>query len=227
MIAWWNELSTLNQVFYCVATFFSVLFLWQFISSLIGLSGGEADIDTGADADVDADIDVDGDLDLDDIEAHSIEEAGESVMAFRILSVRAIVAFFTLFSWAAALYLDAWQGQRISDVLIRATIWGLAAWVLVAVLVHWMRKLAETGTMRLRSCVSNRGTVYLDIPADGQGEIRVNVGGRITLVRARGAGGAGIEAGTPVRVVRLLNSSSVEVQQVKAGQEQPAEEGEQ
>jgi hypothetical protein len=213
MMDWWNDLSTLNQVFYGAAAFFSLIFAWQFIASLIGLSGGDVDVEAGPDADVDADIDAGDGMDLDDVEAHSIEDAAESVAAFRILSVRAILAFFTLFSWAGAMYLDA--GKPLGNTLILALVWGLAAWVFVAVLIHWLRKLAETGTQQLSTCVGKRGSVYLDIPADGQGEVRVNVSGVVSMVKARAAGGRAIKAGTPVQVVRMLDGSSVEVQPVE------------
>ena len=95
MNEWWNSLDALNKAFYMGAGFFSLILLWQFLTSLIGMGGD------GADIDVDADLDVDG-LDLDDIEAGAIEEAGETIAAFKILSLRAILAFCTLFCWAAA-----------------------------------------------------------------------------------------------------------------------------
>ena len=40
MEAWWTGLSTLNQGLYIVAIFFSALFLWQLVASLVGLGGG-------------------------------------------------------------------------------------------------------------------------------------------------------------------------------------------
>ena len=212
MMDWWNGLGTLNQVFYGCAAFFSVIFLWQFISSMIGLAGGDVDVE----ADVDTDVDVDTDIDLDDIEAHSIEEAAESAVAFRILSVRAVLAFCTLFSWAAALYMDS--GKSTGHAIVLATAWGLGAWLFVAVLLHWLRKLAETGTPQIGTAVGRRGTVYVDIPAAGQGEVRVLVSGAVTLVKARGAGHSPIEAGTPVRVVRTLDSTSIEVEPVDSEQ---------
>jgi len=103
MWQWWTELSSLVQGFYVAAAALSLLFLWQFIASLIGLAGGEGGVDA---VDVDTDIDVGAGLDLDDIEVHSLEEAAESMAGFRMISLRAILAFATLFCWAAALYLD-------------------------------------------------------------------------------------------------------------------------
>lgn len=218
MMEWWDGLELLNKIFYGAAGFFSIIFLWQFIATLIGLSHGEGEFEAGGhgDADHDVDVHVDGDADVhvDHIEADSAHAAAESTAAFRILSVRAILAFFTLFTWAGALYLDV--GKDVPNTLILAMMWGLAGWAVVAVLVYWLRKLAEPGTARLSSCVGCRGSVYLNIPAGGQGEIRVPVGGVITMVKARAAGGAQMGAGTPVHVVRLLDAATVEVAPVDA-----------
>ena len=205
MSEWWSNLLPLNQGLYIAAGSFSLIFLWQFISALVGLGGAEADVE------LDADIDVDG-LDLDDIEVHSLEEAGETVAAFKVLSLRAILAFCTMFSWAGAMYLD--RGKTLSAALLLALAWGAGGWLLVAALLNWLRKLAETGTQRLATCVGRAGTVYLNIPQDGQGEVRTLVSGRVTVVKARSADGE-IAAGRPVRVRRTLDATTIEVELIK------------
>lgn len=198
MIAWWSDLSGPNQTFYLLAGFFSAIFLWQFISSLIGLAGGEMDVDV--------------DLDVDDIEAGSMGDAAETVAAFKFLSIRAVLAFCMLFCWAMAMYLNV--GKPLERAMLYAAGWGIAGWVAVSVLVNWMRKLAETGTARLSSAVGTTGSVYLDISAGGTGEVRVTVGGAVTMVKARTAGDGEIPAGTPIRVVRKLDNTTVEVEPI-------------
>jgi len=206
MPEWWNGLSGLNQAFYLAAAFFSVFFLWQMIAALIGLAGGEGDLD--ADLDADVDMDVDADFDADGLEAHSAEAASDSLMGMKLLSVRAVLAFCTLFSWAGALYLPY---TRLNTTLLYALGWGLAGWVLVVGLVALLRRLAETGTGRLATCVGTAGTVYMNIPAGGQGQVRVRVSGAISMVKARAAGDTDFKAGTAVRVLRMLDHSTVEV----------------
>jgi hypothetical protein len=217
MWEWWNSLTTVNQVFFGAATFFSILFLWQFITSMVGLGGAELDVDT----DLDTDVDVDGGVDVDDIEAGSAEEAAESMAAFHLFSLRAILAFFTLFSWAGALYL---QSQPLHIALVYGIAWGLGAWLIVTLIINWLRKLAESGNPVLSTCVGTHGTVYMDIPAGGAGKVRVKVSGAVSMVSARAAGGEALEAGTPIRVLRTLDHSSVEVQPV--GSRQEGKEGE-
>jgi hypothetical protein len=114
-----------------------------------------------------------------------------------------------LFTWAGALYLNI--GKSTSQSLILAVAWGAAGWVVVAVLLHWLRKMAETGTRRLITALGQTGTVYMDIPAGGQGEVRVAVSGVVSMVKARAAGGQAIKAGSPVTITRLLDINCVEV----------------
>ncbi len=209
---WWNGLDGLVRAFYVAAGFFSLIFLWQFLSSLIGLAGEGADVDV----DMDMDVDIDA-FDLDGVEAGSIEEAAESIAAFRVISIRAMLAFCTLFSWASAMYLDG--DKPVSTALLLGTLWGLAAWGAVALVVNWMRKLAETGNMKIATCVGMPGSVYLDIPADGAGEIKILVSGVMTCVKARTAGEQALPAGTPIKVIRKLDATTVEVSGVDAPKE--------
>jgi len=207
-------METMTQVFYSCAAFFSVIFLWQFIASLIGLSGGEADVDGAVDADFDIDVaDAADGLDAADA-ADGLEaaDAVDSIEAFRLFSIRAILAFCVLFFWAGAMYLD--QGVYKPVALAYSFGWGLAGWFLVTLLINWMRKLAETGTPRIASCVGTRGSVYMNIPANGTGKVRVMVTGAITMVAARNAENEAMPAGTPIQVTRKLDDSTVEVKAV-------------
>jgi len=219
MSEWWAALDTLTRVFYIGAAFFSVLFLWQLISMLIGLGGGE-DIDHG-DMDVDAHVDVDAGVDVDhdfapgdhpEFEHGAHADGTETMAAFRLLSLRSILAFFLLFSWAGALYRN--QQVPLPRAMSYAVIWGAGAMLLVALLFYAMRRMTESGSPRIASCVGTQGTVYLDIPSEGFGEARVTVSGVLSHVKARGAGGQELKAGTPVRVRRALGPNSIEVEPV-------------
>ena len=207
MHEWWANLSGVNQVFYLVSAFFSVIFLWQFLASLVGLSGGEADVD----ATFDAEASPEG------IEAHSFEDAAETSAAFRLVSLRAILAFCTLFSWAMALYLD--MNTPMGTSLLYAFLWGAAGWVMVALMIHMLLKLSETGTRKLSSCVGKLGTVYMNIPARGRGRVRVMVSGAMSTVPARSHTDEPLQAGTDVRVLRVLDNLTVEVESADHNQE--------
>jgi len=205
MQEWWDKLSATNQGFYIAAAFFSVFLIWQLIAALVGLAGGdEADADAAGAHDADAADAADHEMDHD-----GATDAAESMSAFRLLSVRSLLAFCTLFAWAGALYLQ--NGKNLTWSILLAILWGAAAMVIVSLIFHAMRKMTETGTIRLTSCMGTSGVVMLDIPANGTGEARVTVGGAVQRLKARGVGGKGIASGTPVIVQRLLGPDILEV----------------
>ena len=227
MSEWWAGLTALNKVFYYAAVFFGVLFLWQIIAALIGLGEHEADADGGleghdADVGVDHDVGMDHDVTYDHFEHGAEADAVESAVAFRLLGVRSVITFFTLFTWGGAMYMD--RGVGVTAALAYGTLWGLAGMFIIAGLFYGLRKLSETGTGDLGSCVGTRAVVYLHIPADGQGEIRAKVSGVMTHVKARGAAGAAIEAGRHVRVIRRLTEMTVEVEPITSEETETSKE---
>jgi len=206
----WSGLTPANKILFCTAFFFSALFIWQFIMTMIGLAGSGADVEVDADVGGDVDVDADvGDVDAGgDFEAEAAE--GETALSFKLLSFRSVVAGGTLFGWAGALYL--YNGIPLGTALLYALAWACAGALIVAILMYLMRRLQETGTSRLATCVGQPATVYMDIPASGAGKVRTLVSGAVRFVPARSAGGKALKAGTPVRVTRLVNPSTVEVE---------------
>ena len=95
-----------------------------------------------------------------------------------------------------------------------SSLWGLAGMASVALLLSLLPKLAHTGTKRIASSVGAHGTVYLDIPEGGQGEVRVAVSEVVSFVKARARGGGVLKAGTPIVVRRVIDPTTVEVEVV-------------
>ena len=195
MTVWWAGLQPLNQWFYVAAAFFSVFFLVQLVMAIAGVGGTE----TALDAHVEPTWTHD-----------TPSDAGETLLTFKLLSVRSILAFFTLFTWAGALYMS--QHLSVARALSYALIWGLAAMVIVSLVFHLLRRMATTGNQRIGTCVGNVGMVYLDISPRGQGEIRMPCSGIMTHFKARMADGAGVAAGATVKVTRVLGPNCVEVE---------------
>jgi hypothetical protein len=201
---WWSHLEWINQWFYVAAAFFSVFFLWQLISALIGLGGDHG----GLDHDVTTQVDTMGDHGAGD--ATAAHDAAATVDIFRLLSFRSVLAFFTMFTWAGALYLNNKTG--VSLAFLYSTLWGVVAMVVVGYLMNLIRKLTETGNISLAASVGAAGTVYVNIPSGGLGEVRVPVSGVVRTVRARVTGDRELKAGSAVRVNRVLGPNLVEVE---------------
>ncbi|MBN1809363.1 MAG: NfeD family protein [Planctomycetes bacterium] len=212
---WWQGLTTAHKVFVFLAAFSSVLFLWQMIGAVMGLGGGE-DFDTdGGDADVagHGDVDVDSDVHADAHAGHGGDEGpAGTVFAFKLLSLRSIIAFVTLFSWGGTLYLSQ-DGMTLEKALAYSVLWGLAAMLIVALLIYKIAQLQETGNKSLATAVGQDGTVYADIPENGAGKVRVLVSGVISFVNARCKDGAAAKAGTEIKVLRVAGPNILEVEQ--------------
>jgi len=206
-----------EMMYWGVAAFFSVLFLWQLIATLLGGIGGTEHIEAGG-TDVHADMgaadhDVGGhDVAGHDVAGHAGHEAGtavESVATFKLLSVRSITAFGLLFGWAGVLYLRTGTGQNTT--LLYSVLWGVVGMLIVSAIFYFLMRMTETGTRRLATALGQPGTVYMDIPAGGAGQIRVMISGAVSFVSARVAGGEALKAGAPVVVKRIIGPNTVEV----------------
>jgi hypothetical protein len=195
MESWWQGLTSLNQAFVVSAFFFSILFLFQLACAVLGMDG-----DSHGDASH-PQWDHSGD---------STDTHGDSNVVFTFLSIRSLIAFGTLFSWAGALYLR--EGTPLLETLACSLGWGVAAMFLVSFLLHKLMRLQERGNMTLWGALGEEGSVYINIPADGAGQVRIRVRGIVSHVKARSHGGEPLEAGVPVRVVAVIGANEVEVE---------------
>jgi len=200
----------LADMYWVVAILFSIMFAWQLLATLLGGIGGTENVDMSGGHDI-----AGGGHDV----SGSGHDAGavhgaDSVASFKLLSVRSVSAFGLLFGWAGVLYLKA--GTDANWTIAYSLLWGAAGMVVVAAVFYFLTRLAETGTHRIASAVGERGTVYMDIPAGGTGQIRVMVSGTVSFVNARVAGGETLKAGTPVVVKRVLAPDTVEVEKVQS-----------
>ncbi|NQU40135.1 MAG: hypothetical protein HQ523_09295 [Lentisphaerae bacterium] len=205
MSAWWESLTAINRAFFSAAAFFSVFFMWQLVAALTGLDN-DSDHDAGG---VDTDVDTDGDTHMHHFEPGTEADSAATVVAFKLLSIRALITFCTLFTWGSALYLS--RGVGLGRAMGVSAIWGLAGMASVALVLSLLPKLAHTGTKRIASALGAHGMVYLDIPAEGRGEIRVAVSDVVSYVKARSRKATAIKSGTPVVVTAILDQTTVEV----------------
>ncbi|WP_372794715.1 hypothetical protein [Pontiella sp.] len=208
MTEWWDGLAGMTQFFYAAAAFFSVFFLWQVIGAFLGLADDDADFSSGV---TEAD---DLDLSPDDLDHQDVVDSSQ---AFKLLSLRTIVTFFTLFFWMAALYTT--NGMEVTPALGYASLWGLGGMFVVASILYLLHKMTESGTKDLLTVKGCAATVYLDIPADGYGEVKTIVNGASEHIKARSTEGVDLPAGTQVKIVQVMSQTLVGVVKVEKGDE--------
>ena len=184
---WWSSLNGIQQLFWGISIVFSVLFIIQFVLSLIGL-----DFDGDADVDVHADID----------DGHSYQLDAD----FTLLSVRGIIAFFTFFGWTGVLVLNA--GGSTLMALGFASLSGLAAMLIVGYMIYMFSKLTQAGNTDIQEALFQTGEVYLTIPAEknGYGKIHLKIQGSLKEMDAITEGQT-LLTGAPIKVIEVLDDN--------------------
>jgi len=178
----WQNMVFLEKLYWCFAIPFSVLFIVQIILTFFV---GDVDA-TGVDGH--ADLSVNHDTGID----------------FQFLSLKNLIAFFTIFGWAGLTCVNAGLPNWLS-VLI-STICGLIMMLIMATIIYLMGKLTESGTLNLNNAVGKVGTVYLTIPAKrgGLGKVQVKVQGLQTL-DAFTDNAENIKTGALVEITEIIN----------------------
>ena len=147
------------------------------------------------------------------LEHHDVDHAGhgehlsEGLDLFSVRALTAGTAFLGLTGWGM---LSA--GISILLALPAALAAGVAATVLVAFLMRSMLRLESDGSIVLENAIGLAGTVYIPIPAagNGMGKVQLALQERTVELEAVSRQGA-LATGDRVLVVGLLGSSAVEV----------------
>jgi membrane protein implicated in regulation of membrane protease activity len=198
MIEWWDSLTLPYQIFYGVGILGTVLLVVQLLLMLIG---GVEDVDA-ADG---MDMDVDGmDMGMDGMDAVDGDVDIEHASGLHVLSSRTVVAFMTGFGWTGAFALRA--GASLIVALLLAFVVGVALMWLVFMMMRMLYSLRDSGSLDYRNAIGRIGTVYVRIPPrrEGDGQIQVEVQGRLTTTPACSDEDELILSGRQVRVVGLV-----------------------
>jgi len=189
LLSWWGDLSNIQQIFWGISIVFSVLFVIQFVLSIIGI-----DFDADAESDMGDPDGIDG-LDAD----------------FALLSVRSVIAFFTFFGWTGVVALGGGVGAVMSILLASSA--GFVAMLVVAYIFYLFIKLQSSGTLNLENALGNTGEVYLIIPGDkaGTGKVQMKIQGSFRELDAITIGET-IPTGAPIRVIDVLENGMLLVE---------------
>ncbi len=193
----------------CAAIGCTVL-VFQFVLTMLGVVGESTDFgidDPGMDADFDLDADFDGDSDFD-------ADHVDSNWLFGMLSLKTVIAFLAFFGLGGLTIESA--GQTLPIQLIGATLCGGIAFFSIYHIMRGLGQLRSDGTVRIANAIGCEGTVYTSIPAEheGQGKIQVPVQGQLMEYFARTEGPA-LTPGAIVEVTAVISDNTLEVQSVK------------
>lgn len=185
MNAWWEGLSDVLKVLYCIAIPSTLLLLIQAVMIAFSFGDGGAGVNpsdtSGLDLDMDAGGDFSADAGLSMADGADMSDVGDAASDFgtlRLFTIQGIVAFITTFSWISICFVNA--GMQTMPSLFIGVLCGIGMMYLVAKLFQMSARLAENGTFNTKSTIGETAQVYVSIPASGEH------GGKIILTMASG-----------------------------------------
>lgn len=192
IISWYNALPPSMRVYWGIAIFASGVFLIQMVLTFIGI--GDAD---GGDAD----------FDLGDGSGDTLDTGG----TLQLFSVRNIINFLLGVGWGGVCF-----SGSISNTFLLALCALLTGCVFVTVFImlfRQMRRLEHDGAFHIEDCVGQVADVYLRIPAQrqGEGKIQFSFNGSVQELPAITEGPA-IATGQKVRVCQVIGGHTVLVE---------------
>ena len=200
MVTWWNTLSTSMQVLWGITLSASLIFVIQTVLTFLGM-GGDGGIDTDFDASGDVDFGgQDGTFDVDP--------------SMNLLTFRNMVNFCLGFGWSAVLLYDKISNRALWMVV--AVLVGVALVVAVMWLFKWLSGMQQSGNIDVHTAaVGCEGKVYLTIPAErqGEGKVQITINNAVREYDAITDGDA-IKTGTAIRVIEVVNDYTLLVEEL-------------
>ncbi|MDE6729769.1 MAG: NfeD-like protein [Oscillospiraceae bacterium] len=210
MLDWWDGLSEMLRVLYCIAIPSTLILLLQLLLTMFGghQDAGMEFSDTSGIDDLDLNPDSGFDLDGDGIPDTDFVVDGSNPADFatlKLLTLQTIVTFLAVFGWVSIICISS--GLRYFVGILIGIQCGLCMMLLVAKMVQMSTKLAENGTLNLKNAIGETATVYLTIPEKnaGTGKITMQLQGRFCELDAVNAGTEIIPTGAQVLVTDVLS----------------------
>lgn len=168
IIDWWNSLSTVSQIFYCMAIPATLVLLIQTAMMFIGMEGESEGF---------------GDDPLpDDLPETDLPDAGDGIAedmdpdafdGLRVFTFRGMIAFFVVFGWVGIAMESA--DAPLYVTLPVAFVSGGVMMVLLAFLLRAVMRLRSDGNTDNRNAIGTAAKVQLTIPPARTGEGKVHL----------------------------------------------------
>lgn len=201
MIDWWNGLTLMEQILYCIAIPSTLILLLQTIMTLCGFGheGGDMNVSdtSGIDFDMDMPDDISFDTDIGD--GSPVSDLG----SMHFFTMQGIVAFFCIFGWTSIIILHG-GGSGTVSVLV-GLVFGFIAMFAVAKIMQVSAKMTQSGTLDMRNTLGETGRVYLTVSpkGGGTGKVNITVQGRFMEFDALNSSDMAIQTGENIRVIDI------------------------
>ncbi len=179
-----NELTTIEKIYWMVTIVSSVFFLIQMISVFVL---GDMDADTGGDVDFDVETDTG--------------------IPFQFFTFRNLVGFMTVFGWSG-LGSIANGNTNLTTILI-SVIGGLLMMVLMTFLFYSISKLTASGNLNMKNAQGKTASVYIPITKkrEGIGKVQVKIQGSLRELDAVTDDEEDLKTGMVVTVTKVFDGN--------------------
>lgn len=200
MNAWWEALSILQKVLYCIAIPATLILILQTVMVIMGFGDGGSDFNPSDTSGLDLDLPEEipsGDLPDVDI----ADGASGDIGSLKLFTMQGAVAFLTTFAWVALVGINA--GLPEAAAMLSGFACGAVMMYVVAKLLQLTARLAENGTFRLKSVIGEAAQVYVTVLPSGEngGKVTLKSSSRFAELDAITEGGEAIPTGSTVRIV--------------------------
>jgi hypothetical protein len=178
---WWEGLTLSLKIYWALAIPFTLFFVLQLLWSFFG--GGDLPDDT-PDAEVETDTGI----------------------AFQFLTLKNLIAFFTVFAWTGIACIDSGLSDGLSVMI--SLMAGLLIMVIMASLFYFIGKASADGTMKFTKAIGGIGEVYLTMQGKrgSVGKVQINVQGALRTLEAITDDEEDIPTGRVVTVKEIINN---------------------
>ncbi len=212
MLAFLSDYSSLEKFFAVCAAVGGLLFVIRLILQFVGGDSDAGDMDFDADFDVDVDApDVGDGADFD----------SDTDLSFKALSFQGITAFAMMFGIVGLAMLR--QSELAPPwALLGGLAAGFGSVYILKEIYDAASNLQSSGNIVMQNAIGQKGDVYLHIPPDGTGQVRINVQNHLKIFDAVSQGPVDIKTSQRVQVVALGANNVLVVKTVD--QHQPNKE---
>ena len=189
MLEWFSDLELFSKFYWLITIIGSLVFIIIIIMTFAGLDG--ADDFESVDTSVDADTGIE----------------------FQFITLKNLIGFFTIFGWSGIACIEAGLSKPIT-VLI-SVVCGLIMMTIMAAMFHFMKKLADSGTLDYKNAIDAIGEVYIPIGANRSkiGKVSVRVQGTLRELEALTDSFTDLKSGTIIKIVDVTSNGILIVDQ--------------
>lgn len=192
MTGMWEGFTGLEKVYFTSAVAGGTFFVFWLVMQIVG-AGDHGDVDTDVAHGHASHGDAHGDVDP----------------SFKVLSFQGLSSFFTMFGVVGLALSKNGSSPGVSSIFGTGS--GFVMLLAMAWLFMSFKKMQSSGTLVMKNAIGKEGTVYLTIPGDGTGKVRVAVQDRLQVFDAVSDQKQDIPTGARIKVVGVISGETLSV----------------